>query len=108
MQVSRDPHTGALRLAGRLDVTSVADVREAVHTAIDAACAQGGGQVLLDLHDVEVADATGLGVLVGAHRRAGRLGGRLVLCDVPPRLARLIAATRLGRVLVVAPEPALR
>jgi anti-anti-sigma factor len=46
-------------------------------------------------------DATGLGVLVGAHRRAQKLGRRLVLRGVSPRLARLLLATRLHRVLTL-------
>ncbi|MGN6578210.1 MAG: STAS domain-containing protein [Nocardioides sp.] len=86
-----------LVLAGRLDVHCVADVRSALHTAID----DGAGPLVVDLAGVEVADVTGLGVLVGAHRRAGRLGRTLVLRRVPPRLARLLTATRLHRILVV-------
>lgn len=86
-----------LVLAGRLDVHCVADVRAALHTAID----DGVGPLVVDLAGVEVADVTGLGVLVGAHRRAGRLGRTLVLRRVPPRLARLLTATRLHRILTV-------
>ncbi|MGP4089873.1 hypothetical protein ACTWQJ_36350, partial [Streptomyces sp. KR55] len=44
---------------------------------------------------------TGLGVIMGAHRRAGRCGRRLVLRDVPPQMQRLLVATRLHRVLAV-------
>lgn len=84
-------------LSGRLDVHSVADVRLALHSALDA----GSGRLVVDLGGVELLDATGLGVLVGAHRRAGRAGRVLVLFDVPPRLGRLLIATRLDRVLVV-------
>lgn len=84
-------------LAGRLDVHSVADVRIALHAALDA----GSGPLVVDLADVELLDATGLGVLVGAHRRAGRTGRVLVLRAVPPRLGRLLIATRLDRVLAV-------
>jgi anti-anti-sigma factor len=86
-----------LSLLGRLDVHSVADVRAALHAAIDA----GTGDLILDLRGVEVADATGLGVLIGAHRRADRMDRRLVLREVPPRLTRLLAATRLHRILRV-------
>lgn len=91
----------ALVLSGRLDVTSAADVRTAVHGALD----DGAGDLVLDLSGVESVDATGLGVLVGAHRRAGRSGRRLVLRGVPPRVGRLLHATRLHRVLLV--EPAI-
>ena len=84
-----------LALSGRLDVAAAADVRLALADAVDA----GAGDLVLDLAALEVVDATGLGVLVGAHRRAGRSGRTLVLHDVPPRIGRLLRRTRLDRVL---------
>jgi anti-anti-sigma factor len=84
-------------LAGRLHAPTVPDVRAALQSAID----EGAGDLVIDLAGVELLDATGLGVLVGAHRRAERAGRRLVLRRVPPRLDRLLLATRLHRVLVV-------
>lgn len=84
-----------LVLAGRLDVRVTADVR----LALAAAVASGTGELVLDVAGVEGVDATGLGVLVGAHRRAGRAGRVVVLRDVPPALARVLLRTRLDRVL---------
>lgn len=85
-------------LRGRLDVTAVPDVRLALHAALDA----GTGDFVVDLSAVELIDSTGLGVLVGAHRRAGRAGRRLVLRDVSEPVARLLMRTRLDRVLHLA------
>lgn len=85
-----------VRLVGRLDVGSVGGVRDALHAAI----AQGSGDLVVRLDGVEVVDAGGLGVLVGAHRRARLAGRRLVLVGVPSRLERLIRHTRLHRVLL--------
>lgn len=84
-----------LRVAGRLTVHTAADVRLLVHAAIDS----GSGDLVLDLAEVDGADTTGLGVLVGAHRRAGRCGRRLVLRNVPPPLDRMLTVTRLRRIL---------
>lgn len=84
-------------LAGRLHAPTAPDVRSALQSAVDA----GAGDLVVDLAGVELLDATGLGVLVGAHRRAEQAGRRLVLRRVPPRLDRLLLATRLHRVLVV-------
>jgi anti-anti-sigma factor len=93
----------ALALVGPLSAATVGDVRELLHDAVD----HGDGDVVVDLSGVELLDATGLGVLVGAHRRAGRVGRRLVLRAVPPRIDRLLLATRLHRVLLVErPVPA--
>lgn len=87
----------SVALAGRLGAATVADVRAALSAAIDA----GAGDLVVDLGSVDLVDATGLGVLVGAHRRADRAGRRLVLRAVPERIERLLLITRLHRVLVV-------
>lgn len=82
-------------LRGRLDVVAAADTRLALAEALAA----GSGDLLLDLSQLTRVDATGLGVLVGAHRAAGRRGRTLVLADVPPQVGRLLLVTRLHRVL---------
>ena len=82
-------------VVGRLDVQTVPEVRLALHDILD----RGVGDLLVHLAGAEVHDATGLGVIVGAHHRARRAGRRLVLVDVSPRLDRLLRASRLHRVL---------
>ena len=84
-----------LALRGRLGVGDATDVRLALAEAVDA----GSGPLVLDLSELTALDATGLGVLVGAHRRAGRAGRVLVLRDVRGPVARLLLLTRLDRVL---------
>ena len=87
---------GALvALAGRLDVAAAADVRLLLVEALQ----DGGGDPVLDLSGLVVLDAAGLGVLVGAHRRALRAGRTLVLRDVTDPVARLLFLSRLDRVL---------
>ncbi|NJQ00795.1 STAS domain-containing protein [Streptomyces zingiberis] len=86
-----------LIVGGRLDVRTAADARTALHAALDS----GYGDFLLDLGELDSWDATGLGVIMGVHRRAGRAGRRLVLRRVPPQLQRVLVATRLHRVLVI-------
>jgi anti-anti-sigma factor len=91
-------HPGChLLVSGRLGAATVADVRLALAQAIDG----GVGDLVVDLTGTELIDATGLGVFVGAHRRADRVGRRLVLRSVPARMERLLLATRLHRVLIV-------
>ena len=87
-------------VAGRLDVHTVADVRLALHDILD----RGTGDLLIHLAEAEVHDATGLGVIVGVHHRARRMGRRLVLANVSPRLDRLLRSTRLHRVLTRGPD----
>ncbi len=84
-----------LVLRGRLDVHAAADVRLALAEALGT----GAGDLVLDLAGLEAVDATGLGVLVGAHRQAGRSGRTLVLRNASPAAVRLLRRTRLDRVL---------
>lgn len=84
-----------IALRGRLDVAAATDARLALASAVDA----GAGDLVLDLTGLVAVDATGLGVLVGAHRRASRQGRTLVLHDAPAPVARVLRLTRLDRVL---------
>lgn len=90
-----------LILRGSVDASTVAEVRQLLHDALEA----GTGDLVVDLAEVQLLDATGLGMLVGTHRRAGRCGRRLVLRRVPPRIERLLVATRLNRVLQIERAP---
>ena len=94
------PREFLVTLSGRVDVSTVTEIRDLLHAAVDAA----PGRIVVDLAAVELLDATGLGVLVGAHRRAVRSGQSLVVTHVPPRVARLLQATRLSRVLCGTPR----
>lgn len=86
-----------LSLAGDVDVTTAADLRAALQDAL----AEGIGDLRVDCSRVRTVDATGLGALMSAHRRAQRLDRRLVLTGVGPSLQRLLWMTRLARVLTV-------
>lgn len=102
MRVWADDDGDLVVIVGELDVTTVPDVRAVLHGAVD----RGSGDLIVDLSRVESVDATGLGVLVGTHRRAQRISRRLVLRAVPPRIHRLLTVTRLHRVIPSEPlEP---
>ena len=99
-RVHEEVHGQVVHVVGRLDVHTVPDVRSALHAAVDA----GRGELVVHVDGIVVADATGLGVFVGAHRRAQRTGRTLVLRDVPLPALRLLRVTRLHRVLQVGDE----
>jgi anti-anti-sigma factor len=84
-----------LRISGRLDARSAPVARTALQAVID----DGAGDIRVRVRDLEIWDASGLGVLVGAQRRARQCGRRLLLLEVPPRQMRLFRATRLHRLL---------
>ncbi|MFI5956790.1 STAS domain-containing protein [Cryptosporangium sp. NPDC051539] len=79
----------------RLDATTVGALRG----RLDEAIGSGSGPLVLDLGAVQTVDATGLGMLLGVERRAAGAQRELLLRDVPLRVARLLRATGLSRVL---------
>jgi len=95
---------GEFKLSGRVDVTSVADLRTELQNAVDSASALAdvpGAAIRFEVAELELVDAAGLGALVAAHRRAGRSGLGFSLVNVPDRLSRLLFISRLYRVLSV-------
>ncbi len=97
MRATGNPQAQVVGVGNRLDVGTVAEVRPKLHDAVDS----GDGDLVVDLSGLEMIDATGLGVLVGTHRRALAAERRLILRGVPPRVMRVLAVTRLNRVLTV-------
>lgn len=95
MQIEVQVTGQQLALSGRLDARTVSEARSALHRAVQ----EGDGDLEVRVDGLEIWDATGLGVLVGAHRLASRQGRRLVLVGVPPRIERLLKVTRLHHVL---------
>jgi anti-anti-sigma factor len=86
-----------VRLTGLLDVRSVRDVRQELNELIDST----DGDIIVDLEAVEAVDATGLGLLVATHRRTQLLGRQLVLRHPASSVIRILAVTRLHRILHV-------
>jgi anti-sigma B factor antagonist len=90
-----------VHLTGILDVRSVGDVRQTLNQLIDTS----DGDVIVDLEEVDAVDATGLGLLVATHRRTQLLGRQLVLWHPMPSVVRILAVTRLHRILHVERTP---
>lgn len=85
------------KLRGSLDLATAPTVRAALTEATE----KGNHDLLVDLTQLEFLDSTGLGVLIGAHRRAAERGGslRLVIADGP--ISRLLNITGLIAVFSV-------
>ena len=87
----------AVALRGELDIRSAPDLRAWITKALD----DGVTQVVLDVSGVAFMDSSGLGVLVGAHKRLARVGGRLSVVGVSGPVGRLLTATGLIRIFEV-------
>jgi anti-sigma B factor antagonist len=84
-------------LRGSLDLATSPTVRAALTDATE----KGHHDVIVDLTQLEFLDSTGLGALIGAHRRAAEHGGsfRLIVTEGP--IFRLLNITGLMRILEV-------
>jgi anti-anti-sigma factor len=97
----RENVPGVLQVIGSVDLGTVGDLREKLLSAVDRAVADEMPVLSLDLSEAELIDAAGLGVLLGAHRRARRGGSRLRLVRLSADLQHVLLVSRLYRVLDV-------
>jgi anti-sigma B factor antagonist len=84
------------KLRGSLDLATSPTVRAALSDA-----QKTKKDVIVDLTQLEFLDSTGLGALIGAHRRAAEHGGSLRLIVREGPIFRLLTITGLIRVLAV-------
>lgn len=91
--------TTTIPLNGEIDVATVPPLREEIYAAIEA----NGGEVLtLDLAGLEFIDSTGLGLLVGALKRARLAGGDLVVTRPADHIWKVFTVTGLDKVFKTA------
>ncbi|HSK23939.1 MAG TPA: STAS domain-containing protein [Egicoccus sp.] len=91
-----------VEVAGQLDVATAPDFRQVLLEAQYG----GASQVVVDVAGVEFVDSMGLGVLIGAHKRArSHDGASFVLARPSERMRHLLALTGLDTVLTVVADP---
>jgi anti-sigma B factor antagonist len=89
---------GVITVQGEIDLATVGALR----TAIVEATQTGVRELTLDLDQVTYIDSSGLGTLIGAHKRLDAAGGRLVVLCTQDRILRLFSITGVDRVLMLA------
>jgi anti-sigma B factor antagonist len=94
VEVSQEPGTLILRVCGELDMDSRRVIEPAVLAAIPTA-----RTVVLDLGDLTFCDSTGLTMFLAAHQRAEAEGHTLILGNIPPVVARVLAITGFDQTL---------
>jgi len=87
-------------LHGSLDLATSPALRAALLEAAD----REGHSLIVDLTDLEFLDSTGLGALIGAHRRATEKNGSLRLIAQEGQILRLLRITGLLDVFRVYPN----
>jgi anti-sigma B factor antagonist len=99
IDLKKENHGEALlfKLRGSLDIATSPTVRAALTDATE----HDNKEIIVDLTQLEFLDSTGLGALIGAHRRAAQQGGSLRLIVHEGAISRLLNITGLIRVLAV-------
>ena len=90
-----------LELKGELDV----DTKLKLKAELGRAEARGPGTVIVDLRGLTFMDSMGLGVLLGALRRARTGGWRLVLVKGPEPIEQLLLITGVSNLVDVVDDP---
>ena len=85
------------RLRGSLDLATSPSVR----AALMESAGEGKHEIIVDLSQLEFLDSTGLGALIGAHRRALQHDGNLRLVIREGAISRLLTITGLMSVFPV-------
>ncbi|HTU76015.1 MAG TPA: STAS domain-containing protein [Trebonia sp.] len=86
-----------ISLSGEADVTTVAQLQEALNRQITPATRI----LLVEVSGLRFADSATIGVLIGAARRLMAQGGRLDLLNPQPGLARTITLLGVDQVITV-------
>lgn len=88
----RDDAT-VLVVHGEVDVYTASRLRDPLNAALDA----GARMLILDLAGLAFMDSTGLGILVGAWKRATAAGGGLALAFCPEHTLKVLRVTGLDK-----------
>lgn len=84
----------------RLDAAIATAFKDRVRTMI----ADGGPDVVLDLHGVDFMDSSGLGAVIALFKTMPQ-GRQLILTGLTPNVQRVFKLTRMDTVLTVRPGP---
>ncbi|MEX2550907.1 MAG: STAS domain-containing protein [Nitriliruptoraceae bacterium] len=89
-------------VSGQLDVATAPEMRQ----VLKEAQYDDRQHLVVDLTGLEFLDSFGLGVLVGALRRARMRGGRFVLAGPNARIREILEVTELDRIFQLAADVA--
>lgn len=86
-----------VQVQGEVDIYTAPRLKVEIHRSMD----EGASRVVVDLAGVAYMDSSGLGVLIGALKRAREQGGDLIVSAPNARIARIMDVTGLSRIFNV-------
>lgn len=92
---NRAGEIAVVRLAGRLDLLSAANVKQGLSKAVS----DGRRRLVVDLAEVGFIDSSGLGALIGGLKAARLAGGDLRIAGAGDQAKVILELTTLDRVL---------
>jgi anti-sigma B factor antagonist len=92
--VEERPNATGVQVHGEIDIASAPALRDVF---IDVLAASPATHLIVDLSDVEFLDSTGIGVIVGAHRRVTANNGRFSAVVTTSAVRRSLQVTGLLR-----------
>jgi anti-sigma B factor antagonist len=98
ISVNGDGPRRTIKLEGECDIASAPALREAFRPLIPPDVTD----LVVDVHDLDFIDSTGLGVIVGALRRIREGGGELTLAGAKGAVQRVLEVTRLDQAIPLA------
>lgn len=87
IKVERDEHSITFRLSGELDHHTAQSMREEIDRCARSFRPQ---QLVLDFHDIEFMDSSGIGLVLGRYRLMQELDGKLRIINMPPHLRKVM------------------
>src|SRR2546425_7716909 len=99
LQITIDSEGGqrTVRLEGECDLASAPVLREALRPMVPPEITE----VVIDASQLEFIDSTGLGVILGAHRRLTESGGVLKIAGAKGGVQRVLRVTGLDRAIPI-------
>ncbi|MEZ4235983.1 MAG: STAS domain-containing protein [Myxococcota bacterium] len=94
-----DPSTAVVRVTGRLDLLTAAELRARVQQLV----AEGWYRLVVDLSDVAYIDSSGLGALINSLRVARHAGGDIRIASAPEPIRNVLQVSMLDQVLTPYP-----
>ena len=99
VEVKKRNAPAVVAVRGEIDLATAPQLKQALMKLLDES-----KTAVVDLSETSYVDSTGLGVLIGGLKRARELGGDLKLAGLVPRVRRVFAITRIGKVFEIYPS----
>ncbi len=92
-----DSHTAVVNIEGDLDLYRAPEFAEALTSLIT----RGWYHLVVNLGKVTFIDTTGVGVLIGAHKRVKEWDGSITVVNTSPRFMKILQAIRLAPIFQI-------